>query len=375
MKYMKQLDTLRAFAVFGVLYHHWINYYIQPVAVFKHGVNLGAIGVDLFYVLSGFLITGILLKSKYEIDAGSETLRSSIKNFYVRRSLRILPIYYLTLFVTFIFGISPVRETIWWHICYASNFYFAQRGSWHGSVTHLWSLAVEEQFYLIWPWLILLVPRRQLFSVFIVVIAVGPLFRHGCGILNANNLVAQVVTLGNMDLFGIGGLLAYLKTSNGVNPEKTKIYLKFCLILCGLMFFESLLLRSLGVNNSLGNLSRTFEGFFFSWVINKASDGFEGVIGSIFEFKPLLYLGKISYGVYLYHMFIPSLVWSMLNALHIPVPKSISSLFLLYLTVTIVIASISWYMIEKPVAILKNKYEVLRRSKMNRDSLLVESES
>jgi peptidoglycan/LPS O-acetylase OafA/YrhL len=372
---MKQLDALRAFAVFGVLYHHWVHNNTKPLFFFKYAINWGSMGVDLFYVLSGFLITGILLKNKIEIDNGNETILSSIKTFFFRRALRIIPIYYLTLVVTFVFAITPVRETIWWHICYVSNFYFAQRGSWHGYVSHLWSLSVEEQFYLIWPWLIFLVPRRRLFGILIFVIALAPLFRQVCSMMNANSMFAHVVTLGNMDLFGIGALLSYLKTFDQINTEKAKIYLKLCLTLGGFMFCASLLLKSLGIGNSLGIFYRTFEAFFFCAIINKASNGFEGITGAVLEFKPFLYLGKISYGIYLYHMFVPSFIWKILNALQVSGPKSTSSSFLVYTSATIIIASISWYTIEKPITVIKNKYEESRKIKMNRESLLVGGEN
>jgi len=357
MKYMKQLDALRAFAVFGVLFHHMVNNKTKLLPF-----NLGLIGVDLFYVLSGFLITGILLNNKIRIDNGNGSILVSVKSFFARRTLRILPIYYLTLLVAYIFSVAPVRETVWWHLCYATNFYIAQTGSWPGSVSHLWSLAVEEQFYLIWPWIILLVPRKQLLTVLIIIITVGPLFRHICGIIHANNLVALVVTLGNMDLFGIGALLAYLKTFNYINTEKSQLFLRLCLYIGGFMFFESLLLKSLEIDNSLAIFSRTFEGFFFCWIIYKASNGFEGIIGSILESKPLLYLGRISYGIYLYHNFVPSLAPNILSAIHVSVPRSTGGLFIVYAMLTIIMASISWHLIEKPISIIKNKYDASNKS-------------
>jgi len=357
MKYMKQLDALRAFAVFGVLYHHMVNNKTKLLPF-----NLGLMGVDLFYVLSGFLITGILLNNKIRIDNGDETKLVSIKNFFTRRTLRILPIYYLTLLVAYIFSVPPVRETLWWHICYATNFYIAYTGSWPGSISHLWSLAVEEQFYLIWPWIILLVPRKQLLAVLIFVVTVGPLFRYICDISHANNLVALVVTLGNMDLFGIGALLAYLKTFNLIDTKKSQLFLRLCLYVGGFMFAESLLLKVLKIENQLDIFFRTFEGFLFCWIIYKASIGFEGVIGSILEFKPLLYLGRISYGIYLYHNFVPGLTPNILSTMHITVPTSISVLFIIYVMLTIIMASISWYLIEKPISIIKNKYEASTKS-------------
>jgi len=356
MKYMKQLDALRALAVTGVLYHHWINSKTDPIPIFKHSINWGLIGVDLFYVLSGFLITGILLKSKQQITTGKQTIYSCLKTFFVRRILRIFPIYYLTLAVAYLLSITPVPETIWWHLCYASNIYIAQRGDWPGTISHLWSLAVEEQFYLIWPWIILLIPEKMLFSVLIFIISLGPIFRHICDILDVGEISKVVITIGNMDLFGIGALLAYLISHNLVNSYKSQCYLKLCLIVGGIMFTESLLLRSFGINNSLSNFSRTFEGLFICYVIYRTSIGFKGLMGRILEFKPLLYLGKISYGIYLYHSFIKSVAPNMLNALSISMPSTIGGQFVVFASLTIITASLSWYIIEKPINILKSKY-------------------
>jgi peptidoglycan/LPS O-acetylase OafA/YrhL len=355
---MKQLDALRAFAVFGVLYHHMVDWRTKPLLLFKNSINWGAMGVDLFYVLSGFLITSILLSSKNEIDAGKENLPNCIRKFLIRRVLRIFPIYYLTLLVAFLLNVPIVRETIWWHVSYASNFYMAKIGNWGaGCLNHLWSLSVEEQFYLIWPWIILLVPKKRLLGVLILTVAIGPLFRHICDIFHTNHLVPLVVTLGNMDLFGIGAILAYLKTYGVVNNDKSALYLRLCLIIGGSLFLESLLLRSLGLSNSLQNFNRTYEGLFFGWIINKASDGFSGFVGTILEFRPLTYLGKISYGIYLYHNFVPDISTTVLNMLNITATTSISISFFIRVTVTIIMASISWHLIERPIYILRTKIE------------------
>jgi len=87
-------------------------------------------------------------------------LAVALKTFYARRALRIFPLFYFVLAAAAVLNIGPVRDTFAWHATYLSNIYFYLRGDWHGSVSHLWSLAVEEQFYLVWPLLILCAPER-----------------------------------------------------------------------------------------------------------------------------------------------------------------------------------------------------------------------
>src|SRR5262249_6679914 len=139
LRYMPQLDSLRAVAVgLVLLYHFW-----RPA---RQSVHFGGIGVRLFFVLSGFLITGILLQSRTLVDRGETEARVAIRHFYIRRFLRIFPLYYFALAVACLGNVYDARAGIVWHVSYLSNVYFflenaAQPGRWGGSVAHLWSLA------------------------------------------------------------------------------------------------------------------------------------------------------------------------------------------------------------------------------------------
>src|SRR5215475_11338787 len=114
--YMPQLDGLRAFAVGAVLIHH----FFQPARI--GGVDFALLGVWLFFVLSGFLITGILLRSRDQIDFNGVHTGSVLRQFYLRRVLRIFPLYYLVLFVAAMLDLGDVRNTILWHLSYLSNY-------------------------------------------------------------------------------------------------------------------------------------------------------------------------------------------------------------------------------------------------------------
>jgi peptidoglycan/LPS O-acetylase OafA/YrhL len=154
-----------------VLLQHWFSF------EFVKTFYLGLQGVLLFFALSGFLITNILLKNKQEVENGTTTNAKVLKTFYFRRTLRIFPIYYLTLIFLYLFSFKGLDGKTIWYALYASNIYTFIHQKWDGIIGPLWSLAVEEQFYLVWPFLILLVPAKRLMYFFIGCILSAPVLR------------------------------------------------------------------------------------------------------------------------------------------------------------------------------------------------------
>ena len=166
-QYMPQLDSLRAFAVLAVVVHH------SPLVAFVP-IPFGAIGVRLFFVLSGFLITGILLRCRDDRPDGSPGDRwFSLRQFYIRRFLRIFPLYYFVVTCAVILNYGCARSLLPWLLTYTLNVQLAISGEWN-EFSHFWSLAVEEHFYLAWPWVVLFVPRRWVGSAAVLLVLTGP---------------------------------------------------------------------------------------------------------------------------------------------------------------------------------------------------------
>jgi len=152
------LDGLRAFAVISVLIGHLI-----PIPYLQKAVGWGDMGVVLFFCLSGFLITNILLKMQPAARPGSKAI--GLKIFYARRFLRIFPIYYLTIIVVYLLQYPPVRENFLRLLTYSIFLPGLSRTQYLGAASHLWSLSVEEQFYCVWPLIVFFMPRRALAGV------------------------------------------------------------------------------------------------------------------------------------------------------------------------------------------------------------------
>jgi peptidoglycan/LPS O-acetylase OafA/YrhL len=217
---MPQLDTLRCFAVLGVLVSHL--WWQSPLPWIFAPLSWGHMGVQLFFVLSGFLITGILLDGRRRVDAGETTPRFFARQFYARRFLRIFPVYYLTLVVLVALDFGRVRDFAPILFGYVSNLYVSVTGEWIGHFSHLWSLAVEEQFYVVWPFLILLLPRRMFLPLLLVVILLAPATRAAIvSVVSLDDLERggwaepTAFTTSSLDCLGLGALLAVVGQRGG----------------------------------------------------------------------------------------------------------------------------------------------------------------
>lgn len=332
-----QLDGLRAIAVLAVLHHH---FWVEAV---------GGLGVRLFFVISGYLITGILLSQRDRVRTSG--LRSSLFTFYARRAIRLFPPYYALIVVCLILNLGDMRTTFPWHALYLSNVLIAINNAWPAGTAHLWSLSVEEQFYLVWPLLVLTLPARFLKWLFLAVIVCAVAFR-AVFFAHVNSAVAiWVATPAALDALGIGALMALHESKGGRLPRWSAIFAGIILV----PTLATLLLPgSAGAWYVWGEFLMALP---LALLVLGASRGFPGWFGAILQSRPLMYIGKVSYGVYLYHLAILLLVENLSAkfALGLPLERG-PLLFVVLSAATILAASASWYLLEQPINRLKHRF-------------------
>lgn len=357
--HLVQLDALRAIAVLGVLLSHFMYRY-------EAFAPAGSLGVRLFFVLSGFLITGILLDSRDALARGAQGLGFTLRQFYIRRFLRIFPLFYATLLVAWVCDVPEVRASIGWHVTYLSNVYFALTDAWHPPVSHLWSLAVEEQFYLVWPFLVLLAPARLLVPAIVVAIGMAPAFRWIGAEAGVREMVLHNMPISALDSLGVGALLAVLPAARpgllGVAQRRGFAWGTIALLLLVLALHVPRLAAQLPLRwIRETRLVETVASLAFACVILGAARGWRGPMGRLLAWSPLTYVGRISYGVYVLHNFMAHAVPWLFRHLHLPYPANDGWERLLLLTAaTLVAAACSWHFFEKPINDLKRRFPYRR---------------
>ena len=354
------LDSIRAFAFFAVFLFH------------VEFLTCGYMGVQAFFVLSGFLLTRILVDMKADLKGSKFFFR-----FYGRRALRIFPLYYLYLLVAGIAAYLFIEKfgetnypalTIFWKeyvylATYTINFFTASvhyQPSFYAG--HLWSLAVEEQFYLVWPFIIYFVSNRRLKLVLLFIIILGPLARLAealalyyqipSNLSNNINLVVYALPFSYFDAFAMGGFFSLFK----VRTTKRQFWLFVCFVpMIGYMtqWLSSGAItswRALGYPNFMQDSFKYLWGYslwsiLFCLLIQRVVQG--DFFPRIFNNPTLRYLGKISYGLYVFHL--P--VIAMMLRIGRGVPTKLIGFFALL--VTTLISIVSYELMEKRFIRLK----------------------
>lgn len=294
-QYYPALDGLRGLAILLVVIYHNFG--------FLHYFFFGWLGVDLFFVLSGFLITDILLKTVNH--------PYYLRNFYMRRVLRIFPLYYLSLLLFLIilpafirhFDVRYYQENQLWLWTYLQNwlYIFKNPGN-SNALNHYWSLAVEEQFYLVWPLVILLLKKHQRLLALLGLLLVAVILLR---LWVWNNKVADLAyfnlyTFTRIDGLCMGSMLALLQR---ISPRFLKNYMPvLVLAFAGLNFVFYFINR----NNQFSFPYLALTGYstfamIFVLLLNETISGETTVINRLFSWSPLRFMGRISYGLYIFH--------------------------------------------------------------------------
>lgn len=316
------LDGVRGLAIMLVVFHHALSSNADESGgrlrrVISNAAHEGYLGVDLFFALSGYLITSILLRTR-----GTP---GYFKNFMMRRVLRIMPLYYLFIFVFFavlprLFPREPELTKLpsqWlWYVTYLPNVKIFLQGNWDALWTeHTWSLAIEEQFYLLWPGVVLLLSRRAL----IVACSAGALLSlalralivlHGGG-----RAAAFVLMPAHMDGLLFGAIVAAIEAGGSLAP-----YRRTFALTAVLAFLFLVMLPRLGLGYDLTHFAAavTVWSALFAAVIGfLVASSPRSLVAKALTIAPLRSLGTYSYGIYLIHQPLFRVMRPAVHALHV----------------------------------------------------------
>lgn len=328
---IRGFDGLRAVAVLAVL------------AVFLghrsplHGHAIGHVGVLVFFALSGFLIVGLLNAARTRIEAGASEVEGEMRRFFIHRIRRIFPVYYLVLAALALAALLGLTASGWswaalpWHILYLSNLFEARAG-WQGALSHLWSLSIEEQFYLFAAPLLLVLPARLHLRACGAVAGVGLISHLALLALHAGEVATYTDSLTNFGFLAFGGVLRLSPESERPGwAIKALPLLGAVLLVLGLVpdpaaLGSWLILTPLLAALFVGGVAWAQESRLVAWL----------------ETPMLVYLGRISYGFYLFH----NLFW-----IRTPLPGRLDTIagLVLNFAVSFGLAAASWWLIESPI--------------------------
>jgi peptidoglycan/LPS O-acetylase OafA/YrhL len=355
--YMIQLDALRCFAVLGVIVSHNWRPRLPGILV---ELDFGDLGVRLFFVLSGFLITGILLRAAHAARSGRER-GGAMRSFYIRRFLRIFPLYYLVLVVTLVLAVAPVRELWPWLFTYTLNVHIWHDLSQVENVGHFWTLAVEEQFYVLWPFVVLFAARRHLAPLLVGLCALAVAYRLYASFRwpqdVAGDLDSMTLILGVIDSLALGALLALALDRDPLGARVRPVLTRVALPVGAVVFVVTLVLRYIHPASHVSvAFADTGTALVFCWLVGCASLGFRGRAGRLLELAPLTYLGRISYGMYVLHNLIPVALAALAVRVGIGYHDWGAPNFVVSGLLTIALAALSWHFFEAPINRLKRRF-------------------
>lgn len=360
MQYQKSLDGVRGLAILLVVVFHY-----------NHLLEAGWVGVQLFFVLSGFLITSILLE-----DKKNQPLDRYLKGFYWRRTLRIFPIYYLYLLgVVGVYILTNLPEnfpkTVPFLLTYTYNLFpLFYDFSFDMFFTHFWSLSIEEQFYLLWPLVIYFFNLRALRVILIVILMGAPITRYFMGeyLIAEGRLAPEFIgetvyrfTLGQWDSFAFGAAIPLFGLNTSVKRPGWLFAGAMALLVMGGVWNY---FTQLAVNP---HLSITSLGYPIGSMLNAQHIWSYTVLGfaamaliiftirshsmPIFENRIMILFGKLSYGLYVYHWFLKVVSGKILEP-YLPGPVA----FAIYLVLCIGVSYASYRIIEQPLLALKGRF-------------------
>jgi peptidoglycan/LPS O-acetylase OafA/YrhL len=336
---VRELDGLRGIAILLILLFHFAAGQ-GPLKIFAPYLEAGWIGVDLFFVLSGYLIIGIL------IDTSGRD--GWYRNFIVRRSLRIFPLYYAALLFHY-----PFHDQ-WWYFGYVSNIKVFQDNQWPAiaALIPLWSLSIEEQFYLLFPLVILFVSRKALGRFLIGAVVAAFLIRVALVLAIPANITGTYTLMpSRIDALALGGLVALARRDF---PHVLKQrWIPWVTVLSAAVFvLISVTYRPSPWITSMRTIGFTALDLGFAGLLVLVVGQRIGFLSAICRTPFLVWTGTISYGIYILH--IPVAVFVRRITASMIAPRG-SADFVLCTAASLCAAWISWVIFESPILKLKDR--------------------
>lgn len=371
------LDGIRGFAVLWVMLYHFLHGAEHHHWLFRGAfafTNYGHWGVDVFFVLSGFLITGILYDSR---QAGNY-----FSAFYARRSLRIFPLYYCVLLGVFVltplfYEFTPEQDAMaqqqGWLWAYLGNIAMVFKNAplfdaGGIKLLHFWSLAIEEQFYLVWPAVVLLFGRRALMGICVALVVVAAVSRVWIDRMGIEQPMASFFTLSRVDGLALGAMAALIVRGALGNLALHRLARILAIVFAVLLAVTLAVQHKHGFSAMAGHVLAPVRLVLFVAIIVMAVVGpAGGLVRGAFSMRWLVFFGKYSYALYVFHyMMLPLFErYASMELLKAKVGSFIVAVAIRMAVCTvasIVVALLSWHLIEKHFLKLK-KYFVPGRTR------------
>jgi peptidoglycan/LPS O-acetylase OafA/YrhL len=354
------LDGVRGLAIIAVMCCHSVSASLHPVT--RHVFSLGWSGVDLFFVLSGFLITGILLDTREAANY--------YKSFYSRRFLRIFPLYYSFLLIALIVfphivrpDWMPLRADWWLYACYLMNLQILWHEPWHANILgHFWSLCVEEQFYFVWPVIVLAMRPLSLLR-FVVATELAMLCGRSWWVWShGSSVVLSTLTVTRMDGLLLGAACAVVVREFHLPRRVARVLpwiaaFLLATFVAGYQAVGPRLRESFVESVGLLLLVTAFSAILLAAVL---TDSQRVWVQSWLRWKPLTRFGKYSYGIYIFHVPIFYSADRLLERLSVIPQESYwfgYSFLLVKVAISFCVASFSYNFFEKRFLLLKARFE------------------
>ncbi|MDQ9172359.1 acyltransferase [Oxalobacteraceae bacterium R-40] len=363
---IKGFDGVRAIAVLLVFFQH------------KAGFGPGHLGVWMFFVLSGFLIAGILAKQRLSIESGASRYMRELSYFMFRRTIRIFPVYYLVLgflSICVLIGFlgQEYRAGLPYHFAYLSNIWIGQiKQEWEGPFSHFWSLAIEEQFYLLFAPLLLATHVRRHWQICVIFILAGLSSLWFSKSAGAREILIYTHPLTNFWLFALGGL-GYHLTGYGVASGRINMMHSFIPTAAAAAIIVLYASESSWKNGpGVYILAQACYGLCIAVLVCWIAGNRHSLLVSLLETRWLAALGRISYGFYLYHALVPSLTTGTRARMLFGDMGLSAWIYIvdvpLNFFITVILSWLSWRLIEKPILRLKERastMETMQRHKID----------